>query len=215
MTTHDLRMIKIFSKLQEENLEKLFSIARIRHYAKGEILYYEDDELEVIYFLLQGSVKLYKVDRFDNEIFLQLVHQGDPITELSLLAASRCFANAECMEDCAVLSLPIDSLEEALATAPMILQELFKESLQQAHALQNIINREIVFDGTAKVACMLDKELQIFNSLKKQEVAYRLNIQPETLSRILKKLHRDGAIETDSSGDIQVLNPSRLAEIYQ
>ena len=72
-----------------------------------------------------------------------------------------------------------------------------------------------VLDGTAKVAHMLAQELGEFNALKKQEIAYILNIQPETLSRILKKLHRDGVITTNSSGQIEILNPQRLNEIHQ
>ena len=50
---------------------------------------------------------------------------------------------------------------------------------------------------------------------KKQENAAFLNIQPETLSRILKKLHRDGVIQTNSLGKIEILDSQRLQMIFK
>lgn len=215
MTTQDLRMLEVFSSLKEEELERLLPLAKIRHYAKGEILHYENDEIECVYFLLKGIVKIYKVDRFDNEIFLYSIKKSALITEFSCFGAIQCFANAECLQDCSILSLDLSGLKELFFSSPAILMALFKEFTHKTKELQYVINREIVFDGTAKVAHMLDRELEEFNALKKQDIAYMLNIQPETLSRILKKLHRDGVIATDIEGKIVVLNPSRLSEIYQ
>ena len=71
-----------------------------------------------------------------------------------------------------------------------------------------------VFDGTAKVAHMLINDLQTFNRLKKHEIAYMLHIQPETLSRILNKLTRNGTIEIEKN-TIVILNEQELREIYE
>ena len=79
--------------------------------------------------------------------------------------------------------------------------------------LQCIINREVVFDGTAKVAHFLDQDERAFERFKKQEVAYMLNLQPETLSRILRKLSRDGIIDTEGTG-VAILDREQLRAIY-
>jgi CRP/FNR family transcriptional regulator len=42
---------------------------------------------------------------------------------------------------------------------------------------------------------MLHDQLDLYNRLKKQEISYRLNIQPATLSRVLAKFIRKGLIE--------------------
>ena len=76
--------------------------------------------------------------------------------------------------------------------------ELLEILLKKTHQLQCIVNRELVFDATAKVAFMLTQDLEMFNKLKRQEVSFMLHIQPETLSRVLKKLSRDNIIEIEN-----------------
>jgi Mn-dependent DtxR family transcriptional regulator len=57
-----------------------------------------------------------------------------------------------------------------------------------------MVNMGMVYDVTAKVAKMLYDHLDLYNSLKKQEISYRLNIQPATLSRVLAKFIRKGIV---------------------
>ena len=45
---------------------------------------------------------------------------------------------------------------------------------------------------------MLVQDLKMFNNLKRQEVSFMLHIQPETLSRVLKKLSRDEIIDIEN-----------------
>jgi CRP/FNR family transcriptional regulator len=71
----------------------------------------------------------------------------------------------------------------------------------------------MILDGTGKVAFMLSQDLERFNAMKKQDIAAILNIQPETLSRILGKLSRKGIIEIGS--DIKVIDTESLKELYE
>jgi len=57
-------------------------------------------------------------------------------------------------------------------------------------------------------------ELTTFNRLKKHEIAYMLHIQPETLSRILNKLTRNGTIEIEKNS-VVILNIQELKDIYE
>lgn len=196
-------------------LETLLPVCKVRCYVKNTILYYENDALKNIYILIHGVIKAYKVDRFDNEVFLYFFKEGELLTKLTHRGEIICFENTECVEDCEILSIDLAPLQSLILTSSSLMCAFLDESHKRIASLERIVNREIVFDGTAKVAHMLAKELDEFNALKKQEIAYILNIQPETLSRILKKLHRDGVITTDSSGKIEILNFQRLDEIYQ
>ncbi|MGP1580700.1 MAG: Crp/Fnr family transcriptional regulator [Wolinella sp.] len=211
----ELRALKLFKGIDPQVLEALLPICKVRQYGKNTILYYENDTLESAQILVHGVIKVYKVDRFDNEIFLYFLKRGELCTKLTHRGEIICFENAECAEDCEILSLELASLQKLILTSSSLMCAFLEESHRRIASLEQFINREIVFDGTAKVAHMLAQELDEFNALKKQEIAYILNIQPETLSRILKKLHRDEVITTDSSGRIEILNAQRLNEIYQ
>ena len=65
-----------------------------------------------------------------------------------------------------------------------------------------------------KLAFMLSEDLNMFNSLKRQEVSFMLHIQPETLSRVLKKLKRSEIIEMESS-TISILDEKLLQTIFR
>ena len=61
---------------------------------------------------------------------------------------------------------------------------------------------------------MINQDLEIFNKLKRQEVSFMLHIQPETLSRVLKKLSRNKTIEVDN-GEIKIKNQTALEYIFK
>ncbi len=92
--------------------------------------------------------------------------------------------------------------------------EFINEILLKTHQLHCVVNRELVFDATAKVAFMLSDDLNMFNSLKRQEVSFMLHIQPETLSRVLKKLKRSNIIEVENS-DVSILDKEKLNSIFR
>ena len=51
------------------------------------------------------------------------------------------------------------------------------EILLKTQQLHCVVNRELVFDATAKVAFMLSDDLEMFNSLKRQEVSFIRRIE--------------------------------------
>jgi CRP/FNR family transcriptional regulator len=61
---------------------------------------------------------------------------------------------------------------------------------------------------------MLNQDLEMFNKLKRQEVSFMLHIQPETLSRVLKRLSRDEIISIDN-GEVIIENQNELICIFK
>jgi len=100
-----LEEIECFSLGKEDSLEKIASFSKIKTYPKGDILFYENDSSDMLYYLLSGRVKIYKVDRYDSEVFLYSITSGGFITELSSFDMISCFSNAEFMEDSRVLKI--------------------------------------------------------------------------------------------------------------
>jgi len=185
-----------------------------KSYQKDTILYYENDKENFIYYLLSGSVKIFKVDRLDNEVFLYNVGKNSFISELTSFDAIGCFASAVFLEDSEVLKIEYERFRQVLRSDCVLLEGVFEAFIKQVKLLQCIINREIVFDGSAKVAHLLDTDLPFFNSSKRQDIAHLLNIQPETLSRILKKLTREEIIDTINT-EIVIIDQNKLREVYR
>lgn len=211
-----LHEIDFFNSLTPEEYQKVSDISTLSSYSKNSILYYEDDTINRIYFLVSGLIKVYKLDKFDNEIFLYHIYKNNMISELMTIDSKSiyCFSNAEFIEEGVVLSIDFEKFKKEFLQTNILTIKFIEEILAKTHQLQCIVNRELVFDATAKVAYMLSHDLPMFNKLKRQEVSFMLHIQPETLSRVIKRLQRNGIIEIENS-DIKIIDADELQAVFK
>ena len=198
--TQSIKSLDFFENLSDNQIDILSNFSFISKYEKDSILFYETDLKTNLLFLVNGLIKIYKYDKFDNEIFLYHIYSNSLISELSNINTNEiyCFSNASFIEDSVVLSIDFLKLQEHFLNNNLLVKELMSSLLKKTNQLQSLVNRELVFDATAKVVYMLVSDLKMFNNLKRQDVSFMLHIQPETLSRVLKKLSRDNIIEIEN-----------------
>ncbi len=211
-----IKELNFFKSLNEDQLSIINNISTLTKHPKNSILYYENDTFNKIFFLASGLLKVYKIDKFDNEIFLYHIYKNSMISELTTLEDDmiHCFSNAEFMEESVILEIDFLELKKHFLSKNILNNEFINEILLKTQQLHCVVNRELVFDATAKVAFMLSSDLQMFNKLKRQEVSFMLHIQPETLSRVLKKLKRGEVIDIENSSII-ILNHEEFQNIYK
>ncbi|MBN2824452.1 MAG: Crp/Fnr family transcriptional regulator [Campylobacterales bacterium] len=212
----DIQKIQIFASCSLEELEYIASISKITTYPKGATLYYEQDMLSHLIFLLDGRIKVYKVDKYENEIFLYHIYSYSMVSELSSLESDTiyCYSNSEFLEDSRVLVVDYLKFRKRFLKASGIVSTFIHELITKNQQLQCIINRELVFDASAKVAYMLLDDLEMFNTLKRTQSAFLLHIQPETLSRVLKKMTRNGIISL-TNGKVSIENTEALIALMR
>jgi CRP/FNR family transcriptional regulator len=125
-----------------------------------------------------------------------------------------CFSNAEFTEEGSILSIDFKKFKKEFINTGILTYSFIKEILNKTHQLQCILNRELVYDATAKVAFMLYNDLDMFNKLKRTKVAFMLHIQPETLSRVLKKLIRSEMIQINGA-KVTITKEDELSAIFR
>ncbi|MCD8477849.1 MAG: cyclic nucleotide-binding domain-containing protein [Sulfurospirillum sp.] len=135
-----LQSLPLFHSLEEEDIHTIASFCTVHHHKAGDVLFYEKDSKDAIFYIISGSVKFYKVDRFDNEIFLYKLYSNSLIFNVSKLIDSffiSCYANAEFLEDSTILHIKKHSVS--------------RDDLCQSTVNEKNFRRVIFYDSTNAV----------------------------------------------------------------
>jgi len=208
--------LEFFSNLDNYQKELLVSISSLKTYESKTLLHYEKSKSERLLFLIDGLAKAYKIDKYNNEIFLYHIHKQCMISEISSLQDESLvsYSNIVFMETSKVLAIDYIPFKTQFLDNNLLCIELASEVISQSKRLQDLINREFIFDSVAKVAMILSTDLDMFNRLKRYDVSLMINIQPSTLSRVLSRLKRKGVIDIER-GEVIILNKQSLSKIYK
>ena len=209
----ELKEIPLFSKLDQEYLEKLESKLIIKKYEKDNILFYEKEESPYIHILLDGVVRLYKTSPKGTQIH---IHNFSAPEIIALFAT---FEHIPFPASCAFLTkgtvglLPLNELTSCLDNTEFSLA-LISALSRRMKLLAELLHKETIFSSEAKIADIIYSNPTIFERLKNNEIASLLNITPETLSRILTKLKRENII-TIKKHIVTILDNQALCEIIE
>ena len=211
-----IHSLSFFSTLTEEEVDRLISISFVKQYQDEYMLHYENSQSDRLLFLVEGLAKASKIDKHDNEIFLYYVYKNHILSEISTLQEDHLtsYSNMTLVEDSQILSIDYKAFKKHFLNNGLLCLELANEMIHQSKLLQDLVNREFVFNSVAKVSMMLCSDIDMFNRLKRYDISLMLHIQPATLSRVLNRLKRDAIIDIDH-GKVIILNSKRLENIYK
>jgi len=193
---YSIKDLPLFSGLDDTQLERLQSELHIHQYDKDSIVFYEGDESEYLYILLEGSVRLYKTTPKGNQIHM---HNFQAPEAIAIFVA---FENIPFPATCELLTqghiglLPLAKFRDCLNDITFS-TSLIKALSQRMKLLANLLHKETVYSTEAKIADILYTNPSIFERLKNNEIAYMLNMTPETLSRILTKFKKENVIRIE------------------
>lgn len=198
-----------FSFLKEEDLEKLKSITVKKSFQKGEILFYKGDESKYLHLLIKGIAKLYTHDFKDNEIIIHNLVAPSLIAEIVNYEEMNFLANCAFETDAEVLLIDYKKFKEEFLGKPEISIFFIKSLTKKIKALESFINYNISLNSMEKIAKFLYENEQLLVNLKQVKIAQILNITPETFSRQLAKLKKEGIIHNEK-GYIKIADYERL-----
>ncbi|MFP3866672.1 MAG: Crp/Fnr family transcriptional regulator [Desulfobacteraceae bacterium] len=199
-----LANIPLFEGLPEEHYADLAAIVIDRNFRKGETIFSEGDAGNGFYVVVAGRVKIFKLSREGKEQILHLFGAGEPFGEVPVFAGQRFPANAEALEDCRCFFFPRTAFVELIKGNPSLalnmLAVLSRRLRQFTRLIEDLSLKEVPGRLAAYLLYLSHQrggaeavELDIPKTL----LAGLLGTIPETLSRILGKMVRQGLIETN------------------
>lgn len=196
---HVLKKIPFFNGLSKEELSYFTHCLYPQKYKKNQQIFHYGDPAEQFYIMLEGWVKLYRVNKEGEETVITLITKGDTFSEVATFegsdypySAQTVGGNAEC------LILQAHIIREKVQNNPSMALKMLASLSHYSNQLSLNYEQITKLTSAQRLGSFLLK-LSMDNSYEKNLqlpynkylVASRLSMKPETFSRAMKRLHDD------------------------
>jgi len=203
-----LRTVPIFSELSDEDIASLAHLALRKRYPKDTVVFFENEEGDFFFTILEGRIKVTILGDDGREVILSVLGPGDFFGEMALLDNEPRSATAIAVEESELLSLHRNDFQTVLNDNRSITSALIRvlsARLRRANhqistlALLDVYGRvaRVIVDMAREEGRRLKDGRIAFRRATHQEIANRIGTTRETVTRMLKDLERQGLIHID------------------
>lgn len=214
----DARGLPVCGALSDHDLVELSDASRKRTLAPGDYLFFEGDEPDAYYIVLDGAIKLYKLMEDGRRQMIGFLFKGDMIGETYQSAYN---FTAEAMGPVDLCQLPKDKFEFLIRDCPPLGQRLLALASSSMVAAQNqmlLLGRKTAKERlasflvwmSARAAGRADDPQHFYMPMSRADIGDYLGLTVETVSRTVTKLKKDGIIELGDRSLIHIKNLSGL-----
>jgi CRP-like cAMP-binding protein len=210
-----LRRSTLFRRLTAEDRQRLAAVATVKSFDKGAALFNEGDGSDLLYTVLTGRVKVFKMTARGTDVILELFGPGDPVGAVAVYESRPYPASAVALEPTTCLIVPRQAFFSLLETYPSMVRGLL---VGLTHRLVELTNRLTELSGgrvEGRLARFFLKLAQdvgqprtdgtfIALALSRQELADMIGTTIETSIRIMSRWGKDDIVRTEKEGFIVV-----------
>jgi len=203
-----LRTVPIFSELSDEDIASLAHLALRKRYPKDTVVFFENEEGDFFFTILEGRIKVTILGDDGREVILSVLGPGDFFGEMALLDNEPRSATAIAVEESELLSLHRTDFQSVLNENKSITSALIRVLSARLRRANHQISTLALLDVYGRVARVIvdmareeGKRLRdgriAFRRATHQEIANRIGTTRETVTRMLKDLERQGLIHVE------------------
>jgi CRP/FNR family transcriptional regulator/CRP/FNR family cyclic AMP-dependent transcriptional regulator len=203
-----LRTVPLFSELNDEAISSLERLSTRRRYPKDTVVFFENEEGDSLFMIMDGRIKVTILGDDGREIILTMLGAGDLFGEMALLDNEPRSATAIAVEESELLLLHRNDFQTVIVENPAISAALIKvlsARLRRANhqistlALLDVYGRvaRVIMDMAREEGRRLKDGRIAFRRATHQEIANRIGTTRETVTRMLKDLERQGLVKIE------------------
>ncbi|MRR49618.1 MAG: Crp/Fnr family transcriptional regulator [Rhodocyclaceae bacterium] len=199
-----LSRVSLFTELSADQLANIAANTREKRLAKGEMLFQKGDPAKGFYVVVFGQIKLAFPSSQGNEKVVDIVGPRQSFGEALMFMDKSYPLFAEALTDTLLLHVASGALFDALSKDASLVRHMLAGLSQRLHALVNDVESYCLYSSIQRVIGYLLQQcpqegdgsgsVAVSLPVSKQVVASRLNLTPETLSRIFHDLSATGLI---------------------
>lgn len=197
----------VLADLPSNDLALLMANKTEQIYKKGEIIFREEAYPSGIFYVTDGKVKKYKVDREGREQIIYVANSGELLGYHAVLAESRYPDSAAALEESKIAFIPKEDFLDTLDRSDILTKRLLKtlshefsvlansltmyaqRSVRERLALQLIIVRE-------KYKVNFKPGMPVEINMSRDDLASLVGTARENVVRILTEFKESGILET-------------------
>lgn len=219
----NFRSESVLTDLPSKDLELLMANKTEQVYKKGEIIFREEAYPSGIFYVTDGKVKKYKLDKEGREQILYVANSGELLGYHAVLDESRYPDSAAALEESKIAFIPKEDFLDTLRQSDVLTRRLLKtlshefavlansltmyaqKSVRERLALQLIIIRE-------KYKVNFKPGMPVEINMSRDDLASLVGTARENVVRILSEFKETGIVETKGR-KIIVLDVNKLIQI--
>lgn len=197
----------LFHSLSPEMLRDILVSSRILELSAEQHLFMQGEDADQFFMVSEGQIKLSRLTMEGNEKVIEILHPGQTFAEAIMFMRSHVYpVTATALSHSKVYSFRCKAFMNMLDAQPELYHTLLGNlAMRLRKQLQEIENLTMK-NASYRVVNFFKNKLEegdtiednvIRLNVQKQVIASRLSIQPETLSRILANLKKQGIVESE------------------
>jgi CRP/FNR family transcriptional regulator, dissimilatory nitrate respiration regulator len=216
-----LNRMPLFSVLTPGQLAPITAATREKRLSKGEMLFQKGDTPKGFFVIVFGQIKLAFPSSQGNEKVVEIVGPRQSFGEAVMFMDKPYPVFAEALADTVLLHIAKDAVFKLLETDVSFARAVLAGLSMRLHSLISDVESYSLRSSAQRVIgyllqhCPVEGEckgkLELTLPTSKQVIASRLNLTPETLSRIFHDLAESGLIQVHGR-QIMVPDLARLRE---
>jgi CRP-like cAMP-binding protein len=212
-----LKSCKLFSDLDQHELDGIQQVAVRKEYRKGQIIFSEGEPSRGFFLVVTGAVKIFRVGPDGRERVIHVVEAGDSFAEAAMFMETYPATAGALVSTTATVLVDKNGFKQLLARDPKlgfkIIGTLVRWLARMRDALTDLTLKEVPARFASYVLSLpVEPGKPIKVIISKTTIAQMLGTTKETFSRMLHRLaqHR---ILTYRANQIRIVNRKRLERI--
>ncbi len=203
-----LNQIRLFQDQRTAILEEIAKGASLRHLGANERLFDKGDPADHIYCIIDGRVKLSFLSDQGHEKVVEIAATGDTFGEAAVFLEKPYPVYADALVPSTLIAIHGKSLMRMMATNHEVASRMIATLSQRLHRMIHEMESFCILNARERVVGYLlhlietqapnQPQPKVELPATKSTIASMLNLSPETFSRVLHGLKREGAIEIEN-----------------
>jgi CRP-like cAMP-binding protein len=219
----EIQQHRLFQHLPESSIKFILQNSGLISLKKNELLYECGFKAEHFFFVHRGQITLFQISSMGNEKIIDILEENQVFAETIMFSNSQRYpTNARATTQAELFYFNLDAFKQQMHQSNELCFSMMAEMSQRLNAQTQEIIELSIYDAQHRlVRYLLEKSCQgnyqscqpvVVLSTTKSLLASRLSITPETFSRVLSRLKKQGLISIDDV-TITLNEPQKLKDI--